>query len=109
MLRGVVERLADIYAGPAVVICPMWCGSGLSIKLVEATRTARRWWLRRLPPKVWKMVPAKRFWWPVPADFVDLVAGLLHDREHRQQLENNAAQYTPGKFMSKYGANSANF
>ncbi|NUQ61756.1 MAG: glycosyltransferase [Pirellulales bacterium] len=36
MLRGTVARIADAYDGPAVVICPLWAGSGLKIKMVEA-------------------------------------------------------------------------
>ena len=36
VLRGVVSAIADMYDGPAAIICPLWMGSGLKIKLVEA-------------------------------------------------------------------------
>lgn len=36
VLRGSLPKIAEAYDGPAVVICPLWAGSGLKIKMVEA-------------------------------------------------------------------------
>ncbi len=101
VLRGVVERLSDIYAGPAVIVCPMWCGSGLKIKLVEAIAHGKATVASPLAAEGLEDGAGKGFLMAnKPADFVDIVAGLVHDREHRQQFENNATQYATRKFST---------
>ncbi len=101
-LRGVVERSADIYAGPAVVICPMWCGSGLKIKLVEALAHGKATVASPSAAEGLEDGAGTAFLLADrPAGFVDLVVGLVHDREHRRQLENDAAKFAANRFCAK--------
>ena len=88
LLRGIVERSDDIYAGPAVVICPMWCGSGLSIKLAEAVAHGKAVVASRLAAEGLNDGAGKAFLVAdEPADMIDLVTGLLQNHERRLQLD----------------------
>ena len=48
---GAIPKIADIYDGPAAVVCPLSMGSGLKIKRLKAWPTARRRWHCRSPRK----------------------------------------------------------
>jgi glycosyltransferase involved in cell wall biosynthesis len=102
VMRGVVGRSDDIYAGPAVIICPMWCGSGLSIKLAEGLAHGKAVVASSLAAKGLEDGAGRAFLVAhTPAEIVGLIVGLLHNQQVRQQLENEATAYASTKFSSQ--------
>jgi succinoglycan biosynthesis protein ExoO len=97
--RGVVPEVADIYAGPAVVVCPVWAGSGLKIKMVEALAHGKA--------VVATPVAAQGLEQGINEAFLSVdrledlaqqVVDLLHDAPRREQLERAAASFAEANF-----------
>lgn len=100
-LRGIVGRTKEIYAGPAVIVCPMWCGSGLSIKLVEALAHGKATIASAHAAEGLEDGAGTAFLVAdTPADFSGHVIQLLHDHNRRRQLEIGAAEYAITKFSA---------
>jgi glycosyltransferase involved in cell wall biosynthesis len=99
VLRGVVGDVRQIYAGPAVMICPLWMGSGLKIKMVEAlahgkavvgTPVAAQG-LEDGIDDAFRLVHRA-------AEFAEPVVELLDSAAHRESLERGALRYANDRF-----------
>ncbi|HTQ38351.1 MAG TPA: glycosyltransferase [Pirellulales bacterium] len=100
VLRGVVPRMEDMYCGPAVMVCPVWTGSGLKIKMVEALSHGKA--VVASPIAAQGLEPGAGSAFLVaqePADFITPVVQLLTDSRQRQQLEAAAINYARQHFQ----------
>lgn len=99
VLRGVVGDTAAIYRGPAVIVCPLWIGSGLKIKLVEALAHGKAVVASPVAAQGLEeganraFVLAKE-----PEDFVQPVVELLKGDAARRAWERSALEFARGKF-----------
>jgi succinoglycan biosynthesis protein ExoO len=99
LLRGIVSSAADMHAGPAVVVCPLWAGSGLKIKMVEALAHGKA--IVASPVAVQGLSDGIGTAFELarnPADFIEPVVRLIGSATLRQQLEHRAAEYAAQKF-----------
>ncbi len=99
MLRGQIERTEDIYDGPAVLICPLWAGSGLKIKMVEAlahgkATVATPVGAQGLEDGVDRAFALAR----TAAAFVEPVVRMLVEPNYRHGWEAAAAEYSRRRF-----------
>jgi mannosyltransferase OCH1-like enzyme/glycosyltransferase involved in cell wall biosynthesis len=105
-LRGVVPRLDDIYRGPAAMIAPLWIGSGLKIKLVEALAHGKA---TVASPTAAQGLPLAEFAEgerpfliaQTPEDFVEPLVELLSDASLRRRYEANAAAFARQRFSAE--------
>ncbi len=99
VLRGTVTKTQEMYAGPAVVLCPIWIGSGLKIKLVEALAHGKAivatpiaaQGLERAAGIAFEQVDH-------PGDFVAPVVRLIRDARDRRQFEAAAVDLVRREF-----------
>jgi glycosyltransferase involved in cell wall biosynthesis len=102
VLRGIVPRLADIYAEPAVMICPMWFGSGLKIKMVEALAHGKAVVASPLAAEgLEDGAPTAFLLAEEPRDFAPAVLRLLGDEPLRRRFEVSAAEYAGATFSAE--------
>jgi glycosyltransferase involved in cell wall biosynthesis len=103
VLRGIVSSSADMHAGPAVVVCPLWAGSGLKIKMVEALAHGKA--IVASPVAVQGLSDGIGTAFELardPADFIEPVVRLIGSATLRQQLEQRAAEYAAQKFNEEF-------
>jgi succinoglycan biosynthesis protein ExoO len=94
VLRGVVPNIADIYAGPAAVVCPLWMGSGLKIKLVEALAHGKATIASPIAAQGLEDGRDVGFLHAATlADFVEPAVRLLSDTDYRARWEQAAVHY----------------
>jgi glycosyltransferase involved in cell wall biosynthesis len=99
VLRGHVSDLSAVYQGPAVMICPLWAGSGLKIKMVEALAHGKAVVTTPIGAQGMEDGLGQAFIAVEKAeDFAEPIVSLLRDRARRQSLENAAYQYGRKKF-----------
>lgn len=99
VIRGTIGDTAAIYRGPAAVVCPMWIGSGLKIKLVEALAHGKAVVASPVAAQGLEeganraFVLAKE-----PEDFVQPVVELLKGDSARRAWERSALEFARRKF-----------
>jgi succinoglycan biosynthesis protein ExoO len=99
VIRGIVTPTRDIYDGPAVVVCPMWIGSGLKIKLVEALAHGKAIVASPVAAQGLEDGANRAFVLAeTPEAFVEPVIRLIECGDERRQLEWNAAVYANRRF-----------
>ncbi|MDX1944601.1 MAG: glycosyltransferase family 4 protein, partial [Pirellulaceae bacterium] len=94
VLRGIVPQVKDIYAGPAVMICPMAVGSGLKIKMVEALAHGKA--VVGTPIAAQGLAAGVNSAFQVaerPADFVGPIIRLLRNPQEREHWEQAALRF----------------
>jgi succinoglycan biosynthesis protein ExoO len=97
--RGVVPNVGEIYAGPAVMICPLWVGSGLKIKMVEALAHGKAIVASPVAAQGLEDGIDDAFCLAArPEDFAQPVVSLLHDSALRQRFEQGAIDYAREQF-----------
>jgi hypothetical protein len=99
LLRGVYDRSESVYDGPAVVICPLWAGSGLKIKMVEALAHGKATVSTPVGAQGLAEGVDRAFVLAHTAkDFIEPVARALDDLQFRQRLELAAAATARARF-----------
>jgi succinoglycan biosynthesis protein ExoO len=94
VLRGVVPKIADIYDGPAAMICPLQIGSGLKIKLVEALAHGKATLASPVAAQgLADGIGAGFICARGPEEFVEQAARLLSDDDYRAGWERGALRY----------------
>ena len=94
VLRGIVPRVCDIYNGPSVAICPLWAGSGLKIKLVEALAHGKAVVATPVGSEGLEDGIDRAFILaPTPRDFIEPVSRALSQNNYRRPWEIAAAEY----------------
>ena len=99
VLRGIVPHVRDIYAGPAVVICPLAVGSGLKIKMVEALAHGKA--VVGTPIAAQGLAGGINTAFlvaPRVADFVAPVVRLIRDAHERERWERAALEFARERF-----------
>ncbi len=98
-LLGVVDELASIYRGPAAMICPLWIGSGLKIKLVEALAFGKATVATPVAVQGCEAGIGNAFVLAKgPRDFIEPVIDLLSHPERRARLEQGAVKFAQEHF-----------
>jgi succinoglycan biosynthesis protein ExoO len=88
---GVIDRLAPLYRDAGVVISPLYTGSGLKVKLIEALAAGKAVAGTSVTVQgVRALVSGSMLIEDDPALFADAVAALLGDRERRLALGASA-------------------
>ncbi len=99
VIRSIVTPTRDIYDGPAVVVCPMWMGSGLKIKLVEALAHGKAVVASPVAAQGLEDGANRAFVLAeTPEAFVEPVIRLIECGDERRQFEGNAAVYANRRF-----------
>ena len=99
VLRGTVAETDDIYDGPAVMICPLWAGSGLKIKMVEALSHGKATVTTPIGAQGLEEGAGQAFLVAeTPDDFVEPAARLLDQAAERAQWETAAAIFARHHF-----------
>lgn len=99
VLRGSVPQIAEAYDGPAVVICPLWAGSGLKIKMVEALAHGKAVVASPIAAQGLEDGAGRAFCLAeTPAAFAPAVLRLLADEAQRIALATAARQYAASHF-----------
>jgi succinoglycan biosynthesis protein ExoO len=94
VLRGLVAATREMYAGPAVVICPVGIGSGLKIKLVEALAHGKAVVATPIAAQGLEHVAGAVFAQVErPGDFVGPVVRIIRDAAYRQRFEAAAIDF----------------
>ncbi|HEX3999710.1 MAG TPA: glycosyltransferase family 4 protein [Pirellulales bacterium] len=94
VLRGVVPNTADIYDGPAAVICPLLVGSGLKIKLVESLAHGKATVASPIAAQgLTTGIGAGFVCAKSPSEFANAAVRLLTDGEYRNVWERAALAY----------------
>jgi glycosyltransferase involved in cell wall biosynthesis len=98
-LLGVVKDTTSIYSGPAAMICPLWIGSGLKIKLVEALAFGKATVATPIAAQGCESGAGRAFVLArEPADFVEPLVELLARPERRRALERGATEFARKHF-----------
>jgi len=99
VLRGIVSTTADIYNGPAVVVCPLRMGSGLKIKMVEALAHGKATIGSPIASQGMEDGVGTAFLEAAtPEGFVEPAIRLLTDDQRRMEWEAAALRYAAWKF-----------
>ena len=99
VLRGMVPRIPDIYNGPAVIVCPLWMGSGLKIKMVEALVHGKATIGSPIASQgLEDGVGTAFFEAATPEGFVEPAIELLTDDQRRMKWEAAALRYAAWRF-----------
>ncbi len=99
VLRGIVPQVADIYNGPAVSICPLWAGSGLKIKMVEAMAHGKAIVTTPVGSEGLEDGIDRAFVMaPTPRDFIEPVVRAICQPNYRLPFEVGAADYARRRF-----------
>jgi glycosyltransferase involved in cell wall biosynthesis len=101
VLRGVLRDIKDLYAGPAVMICPLWVGSGLKIKMVEALAHGKAVVATPVAAQGLEDGIDDAFYLAHrAADFIEPVVSLLESTARREKLECGALRYAGERFSA---------
>jgi succinoglycan biosynthesis protein ExoO len=99
---GVVDDLAPLYRQAGVVISPLYTGSGLKIKLIEAMAAGKAVVGASVTSQgVEHLVADSMIAADDPAEFAAAVAGLLGDRAARERLGGAALQCAQAHFATE--------
>jgi glycosyltransferase involved in cell wall biosynthesis len=99
VLRGTVDRIADAYRGAAVVVCPLWAGSGLKIKLVEALSHGKAVVASPIAAQgLDDGIGVAFLTAETPESFAPAVVGLLMNGRRREKLQAAAIRYAARRF-----------
>ncbi|HZZ30009.1 MAG TPA: glycosyltransferase [Pirellulales bacterium] len=103
VLRGMVLHTADMFHGPAVVVCPLWMGSGLKIKMVEALSHGKATVTTPVGSQGLEQGAGSAFLVvQEPADFVPPIVELLTNAQRREQLETTAIDFARAHFQTAF-------
>lgn len=99
VLRGSLPQIAHAYDGPAVVICPLWAGSGLKIKMVEALCHAKAVVGSPIAAQGLEDGIGTAFWTAeTPMEFAAAVLRLLENEPVRAALATGGLAYATSRF-----------
>jgi len=99
LMRGIVPRVSDIYDGPSVMVCPLWAGSGLKIKMVEALAHGKATVASPTAAEGLEDGCGRAFALAyTPHEFVEPIVSILSDPHQRRRWEAAAAKYAGMKF-----------
>jgi glycosyltransferase involved in cell wall biosynthesis len=99
LLRGPLPRIVDAYDGPSVVVCPLWAGSGLKIKMVEALSYGKAVVASPIAAQGLRDGIGKAFLTAqTPASFAPAVLRLLENETERLALGAAAVAYATDRF-----------
>ncbi len=102
VLRGLLPSTHDIYDGPSVMICPLWAGSGLKIKMVEALSYGKATVTTPIGAQGLEPGAGKAFLVAEsPRDFVEPVLRLLSDSRERNRVEAAATIFARRQFSEQ--------
>ena len=103
LLRGTLPNPDDIYDGPAVMICPLWAGSGLKIKMAEALAYGKATVTTPVGAQGLEEGAGKAFLVASSrSDFVEPVLRLLGDAQERRRFETAAAALARRQFSQHH-------
>jgi len=99
VLRGFVPEVVDIYRGPRVFISPLWAGSGLKIKMVEALGHGKAVVATPVSAQGLEAGVGEAFLSVCePEEFVEPVCRLLSDPQVRFHYERKAFEFACRRF-----------
>jgi glycosyltransferase involved in cell wall biosynthesis len=100
-LVGKFERSEDVYDGPAAMICPLWAGSGLKIKMVEALAHGKATVGTPVAAQGLTDGANRAFVLARTAqDFVAPLVQFLEDAAHRRRWETAAVMFANSRFSA---------
>ncbi len=102
VLRDATPRVSDLYDGPAAMVCPLWAGSGLKIKMVESLAHGKATVASPIAAEGLEDGCDRAYALATtPRDFVEPIVSIVSNPQERKRWENNAVEYAATKFDPK--------
>jgi succinoglycan biosynthesis protein ExoO len=101
VLLGRYDRPDEVYDGPAAVICPLWAGSGLKIKVVEALAFGKATVATPIAAQGLADAVNRAFVLAeTPRDFISPLVRMIEDANYRRRWETAAGALAGARFSA---------